>query len=206
MEDHYCNNFNKNEGFVITKNKDSQECLVCTCSNEVDKSGYDLCNDCYTQRTNNEVVIDTNSGNCKTINCICLIDIVRFTSNFGAGEPFDLCRCCYREIKRNGCVHKMPHIPRIEFDPGGRKTGKYYVYILKDIKGNELYIGHTNDLKRRLEEHSGKKMKLAYFHTCADRTRARLDEAKYKGYKSQNIKLLHNLIEEFQFIINNYYI
>ena len=38
MENHYCNNCNKTKGFVITENKGSQECLVCTCSNEVDKS------------------------------------------------------------------------------------------------------------------------------------------------------------------------
>ena len=30
----------------------------------------------------------------------------------------------------------------------------YYVYILQSIKTNRFYIGHTDDLNRRLEEHS----------------------------------------------------
>ena len=30
----------------------------------------------------------------------------------------------------------------------------YYVYILKSVKTNKLYIGHTDDLVRRLEEHN----------------------------------------------------
>lgn len=30
----------------------------------------------------------------------------------------------------------------------------YYVYFLKSIKQGRLYIGYTNDLKRRLEEHN----------------------------------------------------
>ncbi len=30
----------------------------------------------------------------------------------------------------------------------------FYLYILRSIKDNELYIGSTNDLKRRLKEHN----------------------------------------------------
>ncbi len=30
----------------------------------------------------------------------------------------------------------------------------YYVYILQSIKTGKLYIGHTDDLTRRLEEHN----------------------------------------------------
>jgi putative endonuclease len=30
----------------------------------------------------------------------------------------------------------------------------YYVYILKSLKTDKLYIGHTDDLVRRLEEHN----------------------------------------------------
>ena len=30
----------------------------------------------------------------------------------------------------------------------------YYVYILKSLKDEKLYIGSTNDLKRRLSEHN----------------------------------------------------
>ena len=30
----------------------------------------------------------------------------------------------------------------------------YYVYILQSLKTNKLYIGHTDDLARRVEEHN----------------------------------------------------
>lgn len=30
----------------------------------------------------------------------------------------------------------------------------FYVYILKSLKDKSLYIGYTNDLKRRLKEHN----------------------------------------------------
>jgi len=30
----------------------------------------------------------------------------------------------------------------------------YYIYILKSLKTNKLYIGHTDDLDRRLKEHN----------------------------------------------------
>lgn len=33
----------------------------------------------------------------------------------------------------------------------------YYVYILRSLKDNNLYIGSTKDLKRRLEEHNAGK-------------------------------------------------
>ena len=30
----------------------------------------------------------------------------------------------------------------------------YYVYVLESLKDNKLYIGYTNDLKKRLEQHN----------------------------------------------------
>ena len=30
----------------------------------------------------------------------------------------------------------------------------YYVYIIRSLKTKKLYIGHTNDLTRRVEEHN----------------------------------------------------
>lgn len=35
----------------------------------------------------------------------------------------------------------------------------YYLYILKSLKDNQLYIGSTNDLRRRLAEHNAGKSK-----------------------------------------------
>mgnify|MGYP003453426984 FL=1 len=37
----------------------------------------------------------------------------------------------------------------------------FYVYILKSIKYDQIYIGQTDDLKRRIEEHNSGKS----FHT-----------------------------------------
>ncbi|MEK7169511.1 MAG: GIY-YIG nuclease family protein [Patescibacteria group bacterium] len=33
----------------------------------------------------------------------------------------------------------------------------FYIYILRSLKDNSLYIGYTNDLKRRFKEHNRKK-------------------------------------------------
>jgi putative endonuclease len=51
----------------------------------------------------------------------------------------------------------------------------YYVYVLQSGKDQSLYVGHTTDLKRRLEEHNGGKVsstsdkrswKLIYWEGC----------------------------------------
>ncbi|MFH1656226.1 MAG: GIY-YIG nuclease family protein [Candidatus Nealsonbacteria bacterium] len=51
----------------------------------------------------------------------------------------------------------------------------YYVYVLKSLKDNKLYIGHTNDLRKRFKEHntglvnatkSRKPLKLLYYEAC----------------------------------------
>ena len=36
----------------------------------------------------------------------------------------------------------------------GESISVYYVYILQSIKTKKLYIGHTDDLIRRFEEHN----------------------------------------------------
>ena len=146
MGNNYCNKCNKTEGFIITKNKGSQECLLCTCSKSVTKSGYDLCNECYKDNKFHEHMKDRYSGSCETINCVCIIDTLEYHASYPQ-RHWPLCRCCHYENKRNGCVHKMPHIPRIESNPGGRKTDKYYVYILKSIKGKS-----TDEIKKELNK------------------------------------------------------
>ena len=51
----------------------------------------------------------------------------------------------------------------------------YYTYVLKSIKDNKLYTGHTNDLIRRLREHhqglvevtkNRRPLKLLYYEAC----------------------------------------
>lgn len=51
----------------------------------------------------------------------------------------------------------------------------YYIYVLESLKDNKRYIGYTNNLKRRLTEHSNGlnfstkfrlQFKLIYFEGC----------------------------------------
>lgn len=51
----------------------------------------------------------------------------------------------------------------------------FYVYVLKSCKDNKLYVGHTENLKRRLIEHNAGKTKstklrrpfiLIYYEAC----------------------------------------
>ncbi|MBI3195833.1 MAG: GIY-YIG nuclease family protein [Ignavibacteriae bacterium] len=51
----------------------------------------------------------------------------------------------------------------------------YYVYILRSMKDNQLYVGYTSDLRKRIEDHSLGKvtstknrlpLKLIYFEGC----------------------------------------
>lgn len=39
----------------------------------------------------------------------------------------------------------------------------YYVYVLFSKKDRELYIGYTNDLKRRIKEHKDGKVRATMF-------------------------------------------
>lgn len=65
----------------------------------------------------------------------------------------------------------------------------FYVYILKSEIDNELYIGSTNDLRRRIEEHNeGKSFStqyrrpfiLIYYEAYRDESDARKREASLK--------------------------
>ena len=67
----------------------------------------------------------------------------------------------------------------------------YYVYILKSIKDNNLYIGYTNDLRRRLREHntlSSKAtkprlpLKLVYYEAYLSEKDAKDRESKLKRF------------------------
>ena len=71
-----------------------------------------------------------------------------------------------------------------------------FVYILQSLKNSKYYIGSTNDLDRRIMEHSngsgGKftKMngswKLISYKRFGDVSLARIEEKKIKSYKGGN--------------------
>ena len=67
----------------------------------------------------------------------------------------------------------------------------FYVYILQSLKSGKLYIGHTDNLKRRLDEHNtgrgGKytrqngPWKLLYYEKQSDRSSAMKREQYLKS-------------------------
>ncbi len=74
----------------------------------------------------------------------------------------------------------------------------YYVYVLKSGKDGKLYIGLTNDLKRRFYEHNSglnistsyrKPLKLVYYEAYVSAKDARMREARLKGFKNAYTEL-----------------
>jgi putative endonuclease len=65
----------------------------------------------------------------------------------------------------------------------------FFVYILKSKKDNNLYIGYTNDLRRRIEEHNlglnqstrlRKPFKLIYYESYFSKSDAKKREDNLK--------------------------
>lgn len=61
----------------------------------------------------------------------------------------------------------------------------FYTYVLESIKDHKRYIGYTNNLKKRLEEHNTKKtfstkprtpLKLVYYEACLNKEDAKRRE------------------------------
>ncbi|MDO8514062.1 MAG: GIY-YIG nuclease family protein [bacterium] len=74
----------------------------------------------------------------------------------------------------------------------------FYVYVLKSEKDGKLYIGHSNDLKRRLAEHNdGKSMstkvrkpfKLVYYEAYASSSDAKYREHQLKRFSGATTHL-----------------
>ena len=61
----------------------------------------------------------------------------------------------------------------------------YYVYILKNLLDSKVYIGFTEDLRRRIKEHSSKrnkKFELIYYEAYKAKNDALLREKRLKYY------------------------
>ena len=60
----------------------------------------------------------------------------------------------------------------------------YYVYILKSRVANEIYVGYTNNLRRRFKEHNaqGRTWQIAYYEAYRVKTDALLREKRLKYY------------------------
>ncbi len=66
----------------------------------------------------------------------------------------------------------------------------YYVYVLQSEKDHNFYVGYTNDIKRRLDEHNGGKvpatksrnpLKLIYWEGCLNQQDATRREKYLKS-------------------------
>ena len=85
----------------------------------------------------------------------------------------------------------------------------FYMYILKSQKDGELYIGSTNNLKKRLLQHNSGKVqstksrrpfKLVYYEAYAREEDARTRESRLKkrgNARALLINRIKNSINEF---------
>ncbi len=71
----------------------------------------------------------------------------------------------------------------------------YYVYVLKSLKNKKIYIGRTQDLKRRIKEHSQGKVwttkrllpiKLVFYEAFSSKQDAIRRERYFKTSKGKN--------------------
>jgi predicted GIY-YIG superfamily endonuclease len=75
----------------------------------------------------------------------------------------------------------------------------YYVYLIKNQKTKETYIGYTDNLKRRFKEHKEKEPDLIYYEAYKSEADARNREKKLKqrGQTARRLKeRLKNSLQE----------
>jgi len=73
----------------------------------------------------------------------------------------------------------------------------YYVYVLKNKINQELYFGYTNNLERRIKEHS-QANKLVYYEAYLSEKDARNREMKLKDYGQSRAHLKGRLKESLE--------
>ena len=78
----------------------------------------------------------------------------------------------------------------------------YYVYILKSTQDDKLYIGYTNDLRRRLIQHNTSSskatksrlpLKLVYYEVYLSEKDAKDREFKLKRFAGSYTHLKHRI-------------
>ncbi len=73
----------------------------------------------------------------------------------------------------------------------------YYVYLIQNKTTKEIYIGYTNDLKRRFKEHENKKPELIYYEAYKSEKDARSREIKLKQHGQTKRRLKERLQHSF---------
>ncbi len=70
----------------------------------------------------------------------------------------------------------------------------YYVYIIRNKKTKEIYIGYTGNLRRRFKEHYNKYPELIYYEAYKSKVDAKKREIKLKQ-RGQSIRWLKSRIK-----------
>ncbi len=122
---------------------------------------------------------------------------------------FDVCKDCYGASKMRSADKKSNSPIRREhskaWEKGDKGVDNFYVYILKDEKG-EFYCGQTRDLRIRYGYHtdgkvkstSGRKQKLVYYETLNNRKSAELKEVEIKKLINSNEYKIRKMIQDFK--------
>jgi len=80
----------------------------------------------------------------------------------------------------------------------------FYVYFIKSIKDNRFYVGYTNDLRRRFEDHNNGKSKytknfrpwkLVYYEAYETESLAKNRENKLKQHGKRYSAIIDRIEE-----------
>jgi len=70
----------------------------------------------------------------------------------------------------------------------------YFTYLIRNIKSDDIYIGYTNDLERRMKEHKDKNPELVYYEAYKHRKDAQERERKLKQ-RGQSVRWLKHRLK-----------
>ena len=92
------------------------------------------------------------------------------------------------------------------------KTNNFYVYILINNRQNVMYVGYTEDLKKRIYFHKKKLIpgftkkynvdRLVYYESFSNKEQAQQRERQLKGY---NRKKKNDLVAKFNSRLEDLY-
>ena len=71
----------------------------------------------------------------------------------------------------------------------------YYVYLIRNKKTKNIYVGYTANLKRRIYEHKDKNPELMYYEAYKNEKDARTREMKLKQYGHTIRRLKERLVD-----------
>ena len=80
----------------------------------------------------------------------------------------------------------------------------YYTYVLQSEKDRGFYVGFTNDLKLRFDQHnkgqvestkSRRPLKIIYYEGCLNQSDATKREKYFKSYNGK--RFLHNRLKSY---------